>query len=61
MKRWEATITYQTDNGPLPVAHSMDELEELHWLVEHGPGRDTIETITITPAQQRNPAKDVGI
>jgi hypothetical protein len=59
MKRWEVTITYQTNSGPLRVAHSMDELEELHWLVEHGPDRDTIQTITISLAQHRSPAKDV--
>src|ERR1700744_1401100 len=47
MKRWYATITYQTEKGPLSVEHSLEELEELHWLGEHGPDRETIESITI--------------
>jgi hypothetical protein len=54
-KRWDATITYQTENGPLLVEHSMQELEELHWLVEHGPDWTTIQSIAIRPVRPTAP------
>jgi hypothetical protein len=46
--RWHAVVTYSTDSGPLAVEHDMQELEELHDLVEAGPCWSTIIDIRIT-------------
>ncbi len=48
-RRWFATITYNTDNGPLDVMHAVDELEEIHDRVEAGPNFYAIEKIVICP------------
>lgn len=47
MKRWKAIVWYRTENGPLAVTHDIEEIEELHDLVERGPHWDTIIDITI--------------
>lgn len=47
--RWKAVIWYQTDSGePLDVEHGIEELEELHDIVERGPDWNTILYITVT-------------
>jgi hypothetical protein len=46
--RWNATVHYRTDDGPLNVEHTLLELRDLHDLVERGPHWDTIERIEIT-------------
>ena len=46
--RWHATINYRT--GPeeyLAVEHDLEELEDLHDLVERGPDWDTIDEIVV--------------
>lgn len=45
--RWEATIIYKTDNGPIELVHDFSELSELHALVERGPAWWTIYNINI--------------
>ena len=45
--RWKATLIYRTDNGPVDVEHTFEELEELHDIVERGPDWNCIEDITI--------------
>lgn len=57
-KRWQATIWYRSDSGPLDVTFDIEELEEVHDLVEHGPLWDTIERIEIT---LQRPALDAQI
>lgn len=47
MTRWTATITYRTEHGPVDVPHDIDEIEELHDLVEAGPHWDAIHDIRI--------------
>ncbi len=47
MIRWLAKITYRTDGGPVEVEHAMEEIAELHDLVEHGPHWDAIVRIEI--------------
>lgn len=48
--RWNCTITYRTDKGPLDVDHSFMELFELHNIVERGPNFTAIERVVITYA-----------
>jgi hypothetical protein len=49
--RWEAIVTYRTDNGPVDVTHELHELHDLHAFVEKGPHWDTIENINIKRIQ----------
>jgi hypothetical protein len=51
-RRWHATVTYRTDDGPLEVEHDFEELRELHDLVELGPHWDTIIKIVVTLARR---------
>ena len=45
--RWIVTITYRTDAGPLPVEHDIEELHDIHDIVERGPDWNTITSIKI--------------
>ena len=45
--RWHVIILYRTDAGLNPVEHDLEELSELHDLVERGPHWDTIHEIVI--------------
>jgi hypothetical protein len=47
LRRWEATITYRTDDGQVDVTHDLEEIADLHELVERGPHWDTIERIVV--------------
>lgn len=48
--RWRATVHYRLDAGLVDVVHDLDELSELHELVERGPHWDTIDRIEIVRA-----------
>lgn len=45
--RWQATVFYQSESGLVDVVHDLDEIEDLHDLVEAGPHFDTIRGISI--------------
>lgn len=48
MIRWHAIAYYRTEqSGTIDVHHDLEELAELHDLIEHGPHWDTIERIEI--------------
>ena len=47
MIRWSATVLYRTDMGLVDVTHEIEELEDLHQLVESGPDWNTIDKIEI--------------
>jgi len=47
LARWEATVTYRTDAGPLDVPMLLREIWDLHDRIEQGPHWDTIEKIEI--------------
>ena len=47
MRRWLAEITYNTDGGPTIVPHDLEEISDLHDLIERGPHWDTIALIQI--------------
>lgn len=48
--RWNVTITYRTERGPLEVDHAVMEFEEIHDLIEQGPSFETIERVIVTYA-----------
>ena len=47
MRRWQAIIWYRTETGLVDVTHDLEEIEDLHDLVEAGPHFDTIENVSI--------------
>lgn len=47
MKRWEAVITYRTDNGLIDVPHMFEEFDELGVLVENGPDWNAIDHVDV--------------
>lgn len=55
LPRWRATVTYRTDHGPNPVVHDIEELDELHNLVERGPDWNTITSIHVELAEPGEP------
>ena len=46
-RRWIAVITYRTETGPVEVDHHVEEIEDLHMLVERGPDWNAIIKIEI--------------
>lgn len=46
--RWKAVIYYRTENGLLDVEHGIEEIEDLHEIVERGPDWNAIDHITVT-------------
>jgi hypothetical protein len=51
--RWLVEIDYRTVNGSTTVDHHVEELEELHDVVEHGPDWNMIEEIRVHLNPQR--------
>ena len=47
MIRWQASVIYRTDQGPVDVVRDIEEIEDLHDLVEAGPHFDTVQEIRI--------------
>lgn len=45
--RWQATVHYRTEHGTADVIHDMEELADIHDLIERGPHWDTIQKIEI--------------
>ena len=45
--RWHAVIHYRTETGTREVECYLEEIEDLHVRVEHGPNWDTIEGIEV--------------
>lgn len=45
--RWKATVYYLTEGGELDVVHYIEEIEDLHDVIERGPSWDTIKNIDI--------------
>jgi hypothetical protein len=44
---WHAITYYRTENGTVEIEHDLEELWELHNLIELGPHWDTIEKIEV--------------
>ena len=47
-KRWRAVIVYDHVNGPTNVEHFLEEISELHDIIEHGPAWHSLVSCTIT-------------
>jgi hypothetical protein len=47
LARWDVTVIYRTDAGPLDVPMLLREIGDLHERIEKGPHWDTIEKIEI--------------
>ena len=45
--RWRCTVYYRTEGGPVDVIHFVDEIEDLHDLIERGPHFDCLINIDI--------------
>ena len=45
--RWRSIVCYRSDNGIIDLEYYLDELEDLHDIVELGPHWDTIVKIEI--------------
>lgn len=48
--RWMATVHYRAEAGLIDVTHDIDEIADLHDLVERGPHWDTIDRISVVRA-----------
>lgn len=46
-KRWQVEIIYNSEHGDRPIHHAIEELEELHDIVERGPNFYAIKQIRI--------------
>ena len=46
-KRWKAVLHYRSESGTLNKECVLEEIEELHHVVELGPHWDTIEKIQV--------------
>lgn len=45
--RWRAVVSYRTDSGTVTRDHQLEEISDLHDMVELGPHWDTIEKIEV--------------
>lgn len=55
-QRWTATVWYRTDAGLIDVAHTFEELDMLHNLVERGPDFYAIDRIEIRHSDNPTPS-----
>lgn len=46
--RWKAVILYRTDNGLIEKTHYMEEMYDLHDIVEQGAHWDCVDEIIVT-------------
>ena len=54
--RWLLTIIYRCETGPCVVDHDIEELEEIHGIVERGPDWNSILNIS---AELQDPDESV--
>lgn len=47
-KRWRAVIEYESANGPISIEHFLEEIADLHDIIEHGPDWNTLTRCTVT-------------
>jgi hypothetical protein len=45
--RWKASVYYRMDAGIIDIVHDLEEIGDLHELIEGGPHWDTIDRIEI--------------
>ena len=49
--RWHVVVRYNADAGPVEVEYDIEELDELHALIERGPDWNTLVDIKVTLAR----------
>ncbi len=54
-KRWTAIAWYRTDAGLVDVEYQVEELDELHMLIERGPDFHALERIEIRHTSNPQP------
>lgn len=47
-KRWRAVVTYFSEDGNVDVEHFIEELADIHDVIERGPNWYAIKDIVIT-------------
>jgi hypothetical protein len=47
-KRWRAVIEYEHQNGPIVIEHFLEEISDLHNIIERGPEWSTLVRCTVT-------------
>ena len=47
-KRWKAVVEYKNEQGPTSVVHYLEEVSELHLVIEHGPDWNALIRCTLT-------------
>lgn len=57
--RWIATVTYDTKSGPTDVVHYVEEMEDVHSLVERGPNFYLIDSVVIRPNVENPDVRDL--
>jgi hypothetical protein len=45
--RWIATSTYRSERGPVVVEHYIEELEDVHNLIEYGPDWNSLVDLKV--------------
>ena len=55
LHRWNVTITYRCDSGDRDEVRAIEEMSELHDIVERGPSLYAIKQILIEPAGRCGP------
>lgn len=58
--RWKAVITYRTDRGPVSITYNVEEISELHDIVEGGPDWNVIEDIAVTLRRVTKPGLTIA-
>ncbi|RWP35038.1 hypothetical protein [Mesorhizobium sp.] len=56
-KRWKAVLVYDHQNGPITIEHFLEEISELHNVIEHGPDWNTLITCTGRTAARSRTAR----
>jgi hypothetical protein len=57
--RWHVDRTYRSEQGPIMVENDVEELSEVHHLVERGPDWNTLIEIRITLNRVSHPGLTV--
>lgn len=47
--RWIVTVTYDTKTGPTNVVYYVEEMKDVHDLIERGPNFYLIDSVVIRP------------
>jgi hypothetical protein len=60
-KRWKAIVEYASENGPISIEHFVEEIADLHLIIERGPDWNTLTVCTITLNRPDSGAEQEGV